>query len=146
MKIKSNLKVCILNIWHLTLVKTNPVLFFVSAVQVGDEILEINGESTKTMTHARAIELIKNGGRRVHMVLKRGDGSVPEYGGSIYENSPFCPAITPWNNGCLDLMREFSFFIPSLVAPVWALLSTDSFLHLVLCLLPWAGVKYKGDQ
>lgn len=48
-------------------------------MRVGDEILEINGESTKGMKHARAIELIKNGGRRAHLVLKRGDGSVPEY-------------------------------------------------------------------
>uniref|UniRef100_A0AAR2JNT7 Membrane-associated guanylate kinase, WW and PDZ domain-containing protein 1 n=1 Tax=Pygocentrus nattereri TaxID=42514 RepID=A0AAR2JNT7_PYGNA len=60
-------------------------------MRVGDEILEINGESTKGMKHARAIELIKNGGRTVHLVLKRGDGSVPEYGGSIYENIPFSP-------------------------------------------------------
>uniref|UniRef100_A0A4W5MVZ9 Membrane associated guanylate kinase, WW and PDZ domain containing 1 n=1 Tax=Hucho hucho TaxID=62062 RepID=A0A4W5MVZ9_9TELE len=50
-------------------------------MRVGDEILEINGESTKNMKHARAIELIKNGGRRARLVLKRGDGSVPEYGG-----------------------------------------------------------------
>ena len=57
--------------------------------------LEINGESTKGMRHARAIELIKNGGRRAHLVLKRGDGSVPEYGGSIYENIPFSPVFTP---------------------------------------------------
>lgn len=47
------------------------------------------------MKHARAIELIKSGGRRVHLVLKRGDGSVPEYGGSIYENIPFSPIFTP---------------------------------------------------
>ncbi|KAM9408235.1 membrane-associated guanylate kinase, WW and PDZ domain-containing protein 1b [Pholidichthys leucotaenia] len=64
-------------------------------MRVGDEILEINGESTKGMKHGRAIELIKNGGRRVHLVLKRGDGSVPEYGGSIYENIPFSPIFTP---------------------------------------------------
>lgn len=51
------------------------------------------------MKHARAIELIKNGGRRVHLVLKRGDGSVPEYGGSIYENIPFSPIFTPWARG-----------------------------------------------
>ena len=50
--------------------------------KVGDEILEINGESTKNMKHARAIELIKNGGRWARLVLKRGDGSVPEYGRS----------------------------------------------------------------
>lgn len=64
--------------------------------QIGDEILEINGETTKNMKHARAIELIKNGGRRVRLFLKRGDGSVPEYGGSNYENIPFFPGITPW--------------------------------------------------
>uniref|UniRef100_A0A3P8R4X8 Membrane-associated guanylate kinase, WW and PDZ domain-containing protein 1 n=1 Tax=Astatotilapia calliptera TaxID=8154 RepID=A0A3P8R4X8_ASTCA len=51
-------------------------------IRVGDEILEINGESTKNMKHSRAIELIKNGGRRARLVLKRGDGSVPEYDGS----------------------------------------------------------------
>ncbi|XP_024125006.1 membrane-associated guanylate kinase, WW and PDZ domain-containing protein 1b isoform X6 [Oryzias melastigma] len=54
-------------------------------MRVGDEILEINGESTKGMKHARAIELIKNGGRRVHLVLKRGDGSVPEYDGNVVD-------------------------------------------------------------
>uniref|UniRef100_A0A3Q2YGP0 Membrane-associated guanylate kinase, WW and PDZ domain-containing protein 1 n=1 Tax=Hippocampus comes TaxID=109280 RepID=A0A3Q2YGP0_HIPCM len=64
-------------------------------MRVGDEILEINGESTKGMKHSRAIELIKSGGPRVHLVLKRGDGSVPEYGGSIYENIPFSPIFTP---------------------------------------------------
>ncbi|XP_059894788.1 membrane-associated guanylate kinase, WW and PDZ domain-containing protein 2-like [Gadus macrocephalus] len=31
------------------------------------------------MTHARAIELIKSGGRRVRLLLKRGTGQVPEY-------------------------------------------------------------------
>lgn len=36
------------------------------------------------MTHARAIELIKSGGRRVRLLLKRGTGQVPEYG----ENQP----------------------------------------------------------
>ncbi|KAM9343484.1 membrane-associated guanylate kinase, WW and PDZ domain-containing protein 1-like [Pholidichthys leucotaenia] len=51
-------------------------------MRVGDEILEINGESTKNMKHSRAIELIKNGGRRARLVLKRGDGSVPEYDGN----------------------------------------------------------------
>ncbi|XP_028303609.1 membrane-associated guanylate kinase, WW and PDZ domain-containing protein 1b isoform X4 [Gouania willdenowi] len=56
-------------------------------MRVGDEILEINGESTKGMKHARAIELIKNGGRRAHLVLKRGDGSVPEYDG-ITDGNP----------------------------------------------------------
>uniref|UniRef100_A0A8B9QUM3 Membrane-associated guanylate kinase, WW and PDZ domain-containing protein 2 n=1 Tax=Anas platyrhynchos TaxID=8839 RepID=A0A8B9QUM3_ANAPL len=50
-------------------------------MRVGDQIIEINGESTRDMTHARAIELIKSGGRRVRLLLKRGTGQVPEYGG-----------------------------------------------------------------
>ncbi|XP_068109909.1 membrane-associated guanylate kinase, WW and PDZ domain-containing protein 1 isoform X3 [Hyperolius riggenbachi] len=57
-------------------------------MRVGDEILEINGETTKNMKHTRAIELIKNGGRRVRLSLKRGDGSVPEYEASSDRNSP----------------------------------------------------------
>ncbi|OCT83474.1 hypothetical protein XELAEV_18026015mg [Xenopus laevis] len=57
-------------------------------IRVGDEILEINGETTKNMKHARAIEMIKNGGRRVRLCLKRGDGSVPEYEPSGDGNSP----------------------------------------------------------
>ncbi|KAM6097464.1 membrane-associated guanylate kinase, WW and PDZ domain-containing protein 2 isoform 9-T9 [Chlamydotis macqueenii] len=49
-------------------------------MRVGDQIIEINGDSTRDMTHARAIELIKSGGRRVRLLLKRGTGQVPEYG------------------------------------------------------------------
>ncbi|XP_026577761.1 membrane-associated guanylate kinase, WW and PDZ domain-containing protein 1 isoform X4 [Pseudonaja textilis] len=57
-------------------------------MRIGDEILEINGETTKNMKHARAIELIKNGGRKVRLFLKRGDGSVPEYDPSSDRSSP----------------------------------------------------------
>ncbi|XP_068595941.1 membrane-associated guanylate kinase, WW and PDZ domain-containing protein 2 [Brachionichthys hirsutus] len=48
-------------------------------MRVGDQIIEINGDSTRDMSHARAIELIKAGGRRVRLLLKRGTGQVPEY-------------------------------------------------------------------
>ncbi|TSV54887.1 Membrane-associated guanylate kinase, WW and PDZ domain-containing protein 1 [Bagarius yarrelli] len=63
-------------------------------MRVGDEILEINGESTKGMKHTRAIELIKSGGRTAHLVLKRGDGSVPEYDGNDNHNSSVVRAQT----------------------------------------------------
>uniref|UniRef100_A0A8C2WMJ3 Membrane associated guanylate kinase, WW and PDZ domain containing 2 n=1 Tax=Cyclopterus lumpus TaxID=8103 RepID=A0A8C2WMJ3_CYCLU len=53
-------------------------------MRVGDQIIEINGDSTRDMTHARAIELIKAGGRRVRLLLKRGSGQVPEYGGFFW--------------------------------------------------------------
>uniref|UniRef100_A0AAV2KSW2 Membrane-associated guanylate kinase, WW and PDZ domain-containing protein 2 n=1 Tax=Knipowitschia caucasica TaxID=637954 RepID=A0AAV2KSW2_KNICA len=50
-------------------------------MRVGDQIIEINGDSTRDMSHARAIELIKAGGRRVRLLLKRGTGQVPDYDG-----------------------------------------------------------------
>ncbi|XP_039524178.1 membrane-associated guanylate kinase, WW and PDZ domain-containing protein 2a isoform X5 [Pimephales promelas] len=60
-------------------------------MRVGDQIIEINGETTRDMTHARAIELIKSGGRRVRLLLKRGTGQVPEYGCyfTSYRNGTF---------------------------------------------------------
>uniref|UniRef100_A0A672S8Q7 Membrane-associated guanylate kinase, WW and PDZ domain-containing protein 1 n=1 Tax=Sinocyclocheilus grahami TaxID=75366 RepID=A0A672S8Q7_SINGR len=48
-------------------------------MRVGDQIIEINSESTRDMSHTHAIELIKAGGRRVRLLLKRGTGQVPEY-------------------------------------------------------------------
>ncbi|XP_049341685.1 membrane-associated guanylate kinase, WW and PDZ domain-containing protein 1 isoform X6 [Astyanax mexicanus] len=84
-------------------------------MRVGDEILEINGESTKNMKHSRAIELIKNGGRRARLVLKRGDGSVPEYDGP---NDGYPAPPGPQNlsemrtmpsNGRLHLSSESSY-------------------------------------
>ncbi|KAL7885553.1 hypothetical protein AOLI_G00058480 [Acnodon oligacanthus] len=58
-------------------------------MRVGDQIIEINGESTRDMSHARAIELIKAGGRRVRLLLKRGTGQVPEYG-MVASNLSMC--------------------------------------------------------
>ncbi|KAH0513684.1 Membrane-associated guanylate kinase, WW and PDZ domain-containing protein 2 [Microtus ochrogaster] len=60
-----------------------------SRVYVGDQIIEINGESTRDMTHARAIELIKSGGRRARLLLKRGTGQVPEYGDVIWYSKTY---------------------------------------------------------
>ncbi|XP_072520053.1 membrane-associated guanylate kinase, WW and PDZ domain-containing protein 2 isoform X11 [Salminus brasiliensis] len=64
-------------------------------MRVGDQIIEINGESTRDMSHARAIELIKAGGRRVRLLLKRGTGQVPEYDGAAPWSSvpPAPPAL-----------------------------------------------------
>ncbi|KAL6480553.1 hypothetical protein MHYP_G00115860 [Metynnis hypsauchen] len=58
-------------------------------MRVGDQIIEINGESTRDMSHTRAIELIKAGGRRVRLLLKRGTGQVPEYG-MVASNLSMC--------------------------------------------------------
>nr|XP_021329532.1 membrane-associated guanylate kinase, WW and PDZ domain-containing protein 2 isoform X4 [Danio rerio] len=65
-------------------------------MRVGDQIIEINGESTRDMSHARAIELIKAGGRRVRLLLKRGTGQVPEYDSATSRSalSPAAPALS----------------------------------------------------
>lgn len=92
-------------------------------MRVGDEILEINGESTKNMKHSRAIELIKNGGRRARLVLKRGDGSVPEYDGSSdgYPATPGAqnpPEVKMLPNSRYHTPSESSY-PPDLHKPSW---------------------------
>ncbi|XP_021105330.1 membrane-associated guanylate kinase, WW and PDZ domain-containing protein 1 isoform X3 [Heterocephalus glaber] len=72
-------------------------------MRIGDEILEINGETTKNMKHSRAIELIKSGGRRVRLFLRRGDGSVPEYA-MIPPNIAACMRSEKLGEACFYLM------------------------------------------
>lgn len=52
----------------------------VFGLQVSDQLVEINGDSTAGMTHSQAVEQIRRVGRRIHLVLKRGNGYVPDYG------------------------------------------------------------------
>ncbi|CAL4060667.1 unnamed protein product, partial [Meganyctiphanes norvegica] len=47
-------------------------------LKVGDQLMEINGMSTKDMTHADAIELIKQCGATVALLVKRG-GKLPSH-------------------------------------------------------------------
>lgn len=47
---------------------------------MSDQLVEINGESTCGMTHSQAVEQIRRGGSRIHLVLKKGNGYVPDYG------------------------------------------------------------------
>ncbi|KAJ8259449.1 hypothetical protein GJAV_G00169390 [Gymnothorax javanicus] len=49
-------------------------------IQVSDQLVEINGDSTAGMTHSQAVEQIRRGGHRIHLVLKKGNGYVPDYG------------------------------------------------------------------
>ncbi|KAM9856009.1 membrane-associated guanylate kinase, WW and PDZ domain-containing protein 3 [Aulostomus maculatus] len=57
-------------------------------MQVSDQLVEINGDSTAGMTHSQAVEQIRRGGRRIHLVLKRGNGYVPDYGREHRITSP----------------------------------------------------------
>uniref|UniRef100_I3KIK5 Membrane-associated guanylate kinase, WW and PDZ domain-containing protein 3 n=1 Tax=Oreochromis niloticus TaxID=8128 RepID=I3KIK5_ORENI len=52
---------------------------FIIIRQVGDQIVEINGEATQGITHTRAIELIQAGGNKVHLLLRPGQGLVPDH-------------------------------------------------------------------
>uniref|UniRef100_UPI0037E8CFFD membrane-associated guanylate kinase, WW and PDZ domain-containing protein 3 n=1 Tax=Semicossyphus pulcher TaxID=241346 RepID=UPI0037E8CFFD len=57
-------------------------------MQVSDQLVEINGDSTSGMTHSQAVEQIRRGGHRIHLVLKRGNGYVPDYGRERRITSP----------------------------------------------------------
>lgn len=57
--------------------------FVIGRLQVSDQLVEINGNSTAGMTHSQAVEQIRRGGHRIHLVLKRGNGYVPDYGEKI---------------------------------------------------------------
>lgn len=48
-------------------------------IQVSDQLVEINGDSTAGMTHSQAVDQIRRGGNHIHLVLKRGNGYVPDY-------------------------------------------------------------------
>ncbi|KAG9270708.1 membrane-associated guanylate kinase, WW and PDZ domain-containing protein 1-like isoform X1 [Astyanax mexicanus] len=50
-----------------------------SSYKVSDQLVEINGDSTSGMTHSQAVEQIRKGGHRIHLVLKKGNGYVPDY-------------------------------------------------------------------
>lgn len=53
--------------------------------------MEINGDSTAGMTHSQAVDQIRRGGNHIHLVLKRGNGYVPDYGPEEGALSPSTP-------------------------------------------------------
>uniref|UniRef100_A0A8C4YNJ0 PDZ domain-containing protein n=1 Tax=Gopherus evgoodei TaxID=1825980 RepID=A0A8C4YNJ0_9SAUR len=100
--------------------------------QVSDQLLEINGEPTLGMTHVRAVEQIRRGGSRIRLVLRKGDGFVPDYGES--SGLPLCPRPAPPPGGVSEWGSDFwgSIFIlflspisapsltPTLHIPPWS--------------------------
>ncbi|XP_008291292.1 membrane-associated guanylate kinase, WW and PDZ domain-containing protein 1 [Stegastes partitus] len=63
-------------------------------IQVSDQLVEINGDSTSGMTHSQAVEQIRRGGHRIHLVLKKGNGYVPDYGPEEGALSPSSSSYT----------------------------------------------------
>ncbi|XP_029463985.1 PDZ domain-containing protein MAGIX isoform X4 [Rhinatrema bivittatum] len=53
-------------------------------IQVGDQLMEINGRSTSRMKHSDAVELIRCSGATVRLQLRRGNGFIPDHGSEIF--------------------------------------------------------------
>lgn len=47
---------------------------------MGDQILEINGYKTESMTHSDAIDIIQNGGQTVRLLVRRTGKLPPAFG------------------------------------------------------------------
>ena len=56
---------------NLTLILISGPAALDGRLRVGDQLIEINGHTTKNMTHGEAIELIKNGGLAVRLLVRR---------------------------------------------------------------------------
>nr|CAB3263597.1 membrane-associated guanylate kinase, WW and PDZ domain-containing protein 2 [Phallusia mammillata] len=55
-------------------------------IKVGDILVEINGRSTMDISHSQAINLIKQGGPTLRLLLKPGNGKVPEIESNVSGN------------------------------------------------------------
>ncbi|XP_078061746.1 membrane-associated guanylate kinase, WW and PDZ domain-containing protein 3-like [Mustelus asterias] len=52
-------------------------------IRIGDQLVEINGERTLGMSHSRAVQLIKQEHDKIRLVLRCGNGQVPEFGPDV---------------------------------------------------------------
>lgn len=93
--------------------------FTLSASQVGDQIVEINGEATQGITHTRAIELIQAGGNKVHLLLRPGQGLVPDH------------SEWPLRAGCTDAQLLLQIYL--LISSFQKCFAVDSSKSRVLC-------------
>ncbi|XP_058500192.1 membrane-associated guanylate kinase, WW and PDZ domain-containing protein 3a isoform X2 [Solea solea] len=74
-------------------------------IHVGDQIVEINGEATQGITHTRAIELIQAGGNKVHLLLRPGQGLVPDHSSKdkvTIQSSPASPSSVSFSTSELS--------------------------------------------
>ncbi|KAM6982511.1 membrane-associated guanylate kinase, WW and PDZ domain-containing protein 3 isoform 2-T3 [Tautogolabrus adspersus] len=73
------------------------------------QLVEINGDSTSGMTHSQAVEQIRRGGHRIHLVLKKGNGYVPDYGPEEGALSPSSSSHTEEQDADTVTMTTASF-------------------------------------
>uniref|UniRef100_A0A3P9J037 PDZ domain-containing protein n=1 Tax=Oryzias latipes TaxID=8090 RepID=A0A3P9J037_ORYLA len=55
---------------------------------IAGKLVEINGNSTTGMTHSQAVEQIRRGGQRIHLVLKRGNDQESDVAHSLTFQRP----------------------------------------------------------
>uniref|UniRef100_A0A8B9HJ67 Membrane associated guanylate kinase, WW and PDZ domain containing 3b n=1 Tax=Astyanax mexicanus TaxID=7994 RepID=A0A8B9HJ67_ASTMX len=82
-----------MGLYILRLAEDGPALLD-GRIQVGDQIVEINGEPTQGISHTRAIELIQAGGNKVLLLLRPGQGLVSDNSESVL--------ITKFTSGNVD--------------------------------------------
>lgn len=100
----------------------------ISASQVGDQIVEINGEATQGITHTRAIELIQAGGNKVHLLLRPGQGLVPDHS----ERLPRHACVPAHCCHCTYIFRLVYEAYTYIEAFVWICLSFFIPMHVLL--------------
>ena len=80
-------------------------------LRVGDQLVEINSQSTKNMTHGEAIELIKTGGGTVRLLVRRGKPPHAAFLGSI-------SLLYILERNCMILVADQAGLSPSSATPV----------------------------
>ncbi|XP_017553320.1 membrane-associated guanylate kinase, WW and PDZ domain-containing protein 3 isoform X2 [Pygocentrus nattereri] len=105
-----------MGLYILRLAEDGPALMD-GRIQVGDQIVEINGEPTQGISHTRAIELIQAGGNKVLLLLRPGQGLVSDNNSATADPKVSSPLSSPGDVFLSDPLPSdasaFSFCSPS---------------------------------
>merc|ERR1719481_10932 len=87
-------------------------------LRVGDQLVEINGNTTKNMTHGEAIEIIKAGGQTVRLLVRR--GKTPNNAAFLDQNalSPTSPTPVSVGRPVSSLSQPVSHNAGSVSGPI----------------------------
>merc|ERR1740131_884993 len=87
-------------------------------LRVGDQLVEINGNTTKNMTHGEAIEIIKAGGQTVRLLVRR--GKTPNNAAFLDQNalSPTSPTPVSVGRPVSSLSQPVSHNTGSVSGPI----------------------------
>ncbi|XP_066520229.1 membrane-associated guanylate kinase, WW and PDZ domain-containing protein 3 isoform X2 [Hoplias malabaricus] len=135
-----------MGLYILRLAEDGPALLD-GRIQVGDQIVEINGEPTQGISHTRAIELIQAGGNKVLLLLRPGQGLVSDNSFATADPKVSTPLSSPGDVFLSGPQPSdasvFSFCSPSQSSPPSAL-SPDS--RTSLSSRPKSINKHRGSK